>query len=169
MRLGHPTGGNDFAGKTGSCIDGPDPDFTFSCFVPDGMTMPVMTDVAGAGFSYKRIQLEGKNEVHSFGNGLLGDDETTEDISVTWDGSGVAFSPPTPGTSLVAPPVCPGDIDGAGMVNAGDLLAVINSWGPCPAPPAGCPADISPQPNGDGIVNAADLLAVINNWGPCPQ
>jgi hypothetical protein len=55
---------------------------------------------------------------------------------------------------------CTGDINGDTNVNTGDLLAVINSWGPCP----GCPADL----NSDGAVNTADLLAVINNWGPCP-
>jgi len=58
---------------------------------------------------------------------------------------------------------CPSDIaplpSGDGIVNAADLLAVINSWGACP----GCPSDI----NQDNIVNAADLLAVINAWGPC--
>jgi hypothetical protein len=56
---------------------------------------------------------------------------------------------------------CPADIAApAGVVNAADLLAVINSWGACP----GCHADI----NHDNVVNAADLLAVINSWGPCP-
>jgi hypothetical protein len=59
---------------------------------------------------------------------------------------------------------CAADIAPAGeadgIVNAGDLLMVINSWGPC----AGCASDVT----GDGIVNAADLLAVINGWGACP-
>lgn len=57
------------------------------------------------------------------------------------------------------PNPCPADITGDGAVNVSDLLAVINSWGPCP----GCGADI----NGDGQVNVTDLLAVINSWGPC--
>jgi len=52
-------------------------------------------------------------------------------------------------------------------VNVDDFLAVINAWGPCPAPPASCPADISPA-GGDGVVNVDDLLAVIDAWGPCP-
>ena len=60
--------------------------------------------------------------------------------------------------------LCPADINGDGVVNVDDLLAVINSWGVCP----GCPADIAPPRGGDGVVNVDDLLAVINAWGPCP-
>ena len=55
---------------------------------------------------------------------------------------------------------CPADINNDNSVNVGDLLAVINAWGPC----AGCPADV----NNDGQVNVGDLLAVINAWGACP-
>jgi len=62
--------------------------------------------------------------------------------------------------SFQCPQPCSGDINGTGMVDVDDLLAVINAWGPC----AGCPADT----NGDGVVNVDDLLAVINHWGPCP-
>jgi hypothetical protein len=61
--------------------------------------------------------------------------------------------------------VSPGDITVDGVVNVNDLLAVINSWGPCPVPPSECPADVAPSPNGDGNVNVNDLLMVINNWG----
>ena len=57
---------------------------------------------------------------------------------------------------------CPiaGDATGDGVVNADDLVAVILAWGPCPAPPNGCPADV----NGDGDVNVDDLVMVILNW-----
>lgn len=55
---------------------------------------------------------------------------------------------------------CPADIDASGSVDVTDLLAVINSWGPCP----GCPADT----DNSGTVDVVDLLAVINGWGPCP-
>ena len=66
---------------------------------------------------------------------------------------------------LIPPFATPGDINGDGVVNVSDLLAVIESWGPCPAPPANCDADIAPPPNGDAVVNVFDLLMVINNWG----
>ncbi len=59
------------------------------------------------------------------------------------------------------PPPCPPDINGDGVVNVTDLLAVIGAWGACPPP---CPPDV----NNDGNVNVTDLLAVIGAWGPCP-
>jgi len=70
--------------------------------------------------------------------------------------------------SIVIPtcgPAKPGDVNGNGVTNVDDLLAVINGWGPCPAPPAACPADLAPLPAGNGVVNVDDLLMVINNWG----
>lgn len=61
--------------------------------------------------------------------------------------------------------VHPGDVNGDFVVNVSDLLAVINGWGACPAPPTACPGDVFPFLNGDGVVNVSDLLFVINNWG----
>jgi hypothetical protein len=55
-----------------------------------------------------------------------------------------------------------GDVDHNGVVNVGDLLAVIGAWGACPPP---CAADVAPPPSGNGLVNVADLLLVIQNWG----
>lgn len=64
-----------------------------------------------------------------------------------------------------SPSACPPDVAPVAQpdsdVNVDDLLAVINSWGPCV--PGNCPADIT----GDGQVNVDDLLAVLNAWGPC--
>jgi hypothetical protein len=71
--------------------------------------------------------------------------------------------------------LCPADIappgSPDGVVNVGDLLAVIAAWGPCANPtPGNCPADIVPigPPQGNGVVNVEDLLAVIGSWGACP-
>jgi enediyne biosynthesis protein E4 len=57
----------------------------------------------------------------------------------------------------------PGDVTLDGVVGIDDLLAVIAGWGPCPAAPALCPADIAPT-GGDGSVDISDLLDVITNW-----
>jgi hypothetical protein len=59
------------------------------------------------------------------------------------------------------PPDRPIDINGDGVVNVIDLLALLAAWGDCPEPPDGCPADF----DGDGDVDAADLLTLLANWG----
>ena len=53
---------------------------------------------------------------------------------------------------------CPADVNGDGVVDVLDLLAVIAAWGNL-----GGPEDV----NGDGVVDVLDLLAVISAWGPC--
>ena len=57
--------------------------------------------------------------------------------------------------------VCPADTNCSGQINVTDLLTLLGSWGPCPAP---CVADS----NSDGNVNVTDLLALLGAWGPCP-
>ena len=52
------------------------------------------------------------------------------------------------------------DIDGDGVVDATDLAILLGAWGPCPDPPAKCPADL----NNDGIVDAADLAILLGAW-----
>ncbi len=54
-----------------------------------------------------------------------------------------------------------GDFDGDGAVGIPDFLALLSAWGPCPAPPADCPADL----DGDGTVGINDLLTLLANWG----
>ena len=49
----------------------------------------------------------------------------------------------------------PGDINGDGVVNAGDLAGLLGAWGATSGP-----ADI----NGDGIVDATDLAILVSNW-----
>ena len=50
-----------------------------------------------------------------------------------------------------------GDVNGDGIVNVSDILALISAWGPC----NGCPEDIDES----GIVDVTDLLFIIGNWG----
>ncbi len=54
-----------------------------------------------------------------------------------------------------------GDLDGDGVVGILDLLILLSNWGPCPDPPAPCPADL----DGDGNVGILDLLLLLSNWG----
>jgi hypothetical protein len=53
-----------------------------------------------------------------------------------------------------------GDLDGDGSVGTGDLTLLLSEWGPCPAPPESCPADL----NVDGVVDSIDLLLLIARW-----
>ncbi|MCP3905246.1 MAG: hypothetical protein GY715_16595 [Planctomycetes bacterium] len=55
---------------------------------------------------------------------------------------------------------CPADLDGSGDVGFGDILAIINAWGPCDM---ACPSDL----NGNGTVDFGDILAVIGEFGDC--
>ena len=58
--------------------------------------------------------------------------------------------------SLLVTVKIPGDIDGNGVVDVVDLLALLAAWGE-----PGGPADI----NNDGIVDVVDLLILLANWG----
>lgn len=64
-----------------------------------------------------------------------------------------------PGKIIVTSNSCDEDIDGDGMVDFNDLLAVISAWGTC----EGCNADV----NNDLSVDLSDLLTVLASWGPC--
>ncbi len=51
----------------------------------------------------------------------------------------------------------PEDLDGDGVVGAGDLAILLASWGSC----GGCAADLT----GDGVVSALDLATLLAAWG----
>ena len=50
------------------------------------------------------------------------------------------------------------DLDGDGVVNVNDILAIVGSWGS---------SNSNNDLDGSGIVDTGDLLAVIGTWGPC--
>ena len=54
------------------------------------------------------------------------------------------------------PTEMPEDINGDGVVDVLDLLALLGAWGECPE----CPEDVT----GDGVVDVLDLLAVLGAW-----
>ncbi len=61
---------------------------------------------------------------------------------------------PCPGTP------CVWDVNGDGVVDESDVVAVTSNLGPCD----GCPEDV----NGDGVVDGSDVQAVATHFGPCP-
>jgi uncharacterized membrane protein len=58
---------------------------------------------------------------------------------------------------------CFADLDCDGNVGVPDLLILLGSWGPCPAPPAPCDADL----DCDGVVGVKDLLLLLAAWNTC--
>ena len=59
-------------------------------------------------------------------------------------------------------PICLGDVNFDGMVNAADLSVMLSDWGSCKS---NCPGDL----NADGVVDAADLSEMLSTWGACPD
>lgn len=94
MIAGKLSAHNDFTNKSGMQQDGPDTDTLPSAYPVDRQTIAPQPSAPGPGLSTKRIKLEAEHEVHDGqGNGQSGDDETSEDTSVTWD---TTFTAPTP-------------------------------------------------------------------------
>ena len=54
-----------------------------------------------------------------------------------------------------------GDLDADDVVGGLDLRALLETWGPCPEPPAACLADL----DADGVVGIVDLLVLLGSWG----
>jgi hypothetical protein len=55
-----------------------------------------------------------------------------------------------------------GDLNGDGIVNVRDLLALLGAWGACDEP---CPPACTGDTNFDCTVNWIDLLTLLSNWG----
>lgn len=92
---GAPTVGNVVVDKSGVTLDGPDADVTTTAYKTDARTLPSQPTAPASGRSTKRTALETGHEMQSgAGNGLTGDDETSENTAMTWD---TTFSVPTPG------------------------------------------------------------------------
>lgn len=94
-----PTAANNFVAKT--AVDGPDVDTMTTAYAIDSAVPPIdmATDTPNA-TSYKRILLESGQETQAgTGNGITGDDETSENLRTTWDSQAVMtnYTAPTPG------------------------------------------------------------------------
>lgn len=97
LLAGSPSAANALVAKSNLQQDGPDADTATTAYKVDANTIPpIQSGTPGSGLSTKRILPEAGHETHDgTGNGLAGEDETTEDTDATWD-SGV-FSIPDPG------------------------------------------------------------------------
>ncbi len=87
--------------KTGVAIDGPDPDSDASEYLPDTAidTQDVIAEGAHAfGDSWQRDDVPEGDETLTGGNGALGHDETSENVSATWCEAG-----PTPNAASDCP------------------------------------------------------------------
>ncbi|KAB2895618.1 MAG: lamin tail domain-containing protein [Kofleriaceae bacterium] len=94
-----PTAPNTLIAKTP--VDGPDGDTATTAYATDALTIQDMQTDSPNGTSYKRVLLETGYEAQAgTGNGLLGDDETSEMCRTTWDSqaSGSGYTAGTPGT-----------------------------------------------------------------------
>lgn len=110
--IGTPSSTNDIGDKTGVSVDGPDADSDASTYLTDNFTMPQQAADPGSGASTKRVALETVNETTGGGNGMTGDDETTEQITTTFDAP--PFSAPNPGVcspSSATPSVLINEVD----------------------------------------------------------
>ena len=92
--------------KSGVIIDGPDADSDGSAYANDtaiGFQVPVDTGAHEFGDSWQRRDLSEGDEVDAGGNGITGDDETSEDLAVTWGATA-----PTPNAATTLEPPDPG-------------------------------------------------------------
>lgn len=79
--------------KTGVMVDGPDIDGEPTAYLADSMALVDFPGDAPSNKSHQRKLREGDNEVHAGGNGISGDDETSENIELTWDTTAIATTP----------------------------------------------------------------------------
>jgi hypothetical protein len=98
MLAGMPSAANALVNKSGVSVDGPDADSAGVAYATDAMTIAGQSDAPGSALSTKRIALEtaGTEAQTGAGNGVLGQDETSEQTQTTWDAS--AYTALTPGS-----------------------------------------------------------------------
>jgi len=109
MIVGNPAPGNQLTNKSGLAPPGPDPSLPQAAYATDANTIPFQTmapmpttTMPPVILSTQRVLLEDGHEHQNVGgNGQSGDDETSEDTSVTWTSGTTAnpFTPATPGTA----------------------------------------------------------------------
>jgi len=100
IQWGNPTGTNAFTLKTnGVAIDGPDADTNATAFANDAGPLSNISFTTNYDLLV-RVSSDETGEATSGGNGLGGDDETTENYSLTWTGH-TGLTNRSPGTSTL--------------------------------------------------------------------
>jgi len=95
LLAGVPSAGNTLVDKSGVALDGPDADILTTAYKTDARTLSAQASAPASNRSTKRTAPESGHELQSgAGNGLTGDDETSENTAMTWDST---FTVPTPG------------------------------------------------------------------------
>ena len=112
------------------------------------------------------VEVDGDGNIVWVGeNVILG--EADYDLGWPWGSVTVQITEGTINANLEISTVenpCYEDVDGNGVVNVSDLLALIGNWGLCPD----CTGEIPGDVNFDDVVNVTDLLLIVGAWGPCP-
>ena len=89
LLAGIPSAANSFIDKSNMMA-------TTCAYAQVALSMTAQAASPASGKSTKRIALEGTSETHGgTGNGVTGDDETSENTGATWD---TTYTAPTPGT-----------------------------------------------------------------------
>ncbi len=92
--------------KTGIAVDGPDAGTELSTFADDteiNSQQPISTATFRFGDSYQRISFDEGAEAPDGGNGIAGDDETSEPMAATWSQLGGEQDPAAAPAALGAP------------------------------------------------------------------
>ncbi|MEL7059979.1 MAG: hypothetical protein AAGN46_08140 [Acidobacteriota bacterium] len=151
--------GAEAVAKTGVSIDGPDVDGLPTTYLDDTATgsQDVISATAhGVGDSYTRTDVTEGAETTTGGNGVDGNDETSEDLSNTWSASDAA----SPGTGLLG--MLTLTIDDVTMAegDAGTTAFIFQVSLSGPAPPGGVTFDIT---TADDTATVADSDYVTNS------
>ena len=162
--------------KTGITIDGPDADTDTSAYVPDTSVgfQEALADGHDDGVSFQRRDLSEGSETKDGGNGVTGNDETSENVTVTWGetapnpNAATTLPPPDTGGGpgpLPEPGVC-GDpftsiptIQGTGDASLLDEQALITE-GVVTSILGGLGGFTIQDPVGDGVASSSDGIFV---------
>lgn len=101
---------------------------------------------------------------HEHGQVMAASSDGLHDVVlVIWDANGVYADAAPIRIRVGEAAICSSDLDQDGAVNFGDILVVLENWGPCPPSPHGCAGDV----NEDDVVDFGDIVVILSDWGPC--